>query len=72
MADNGQGDVIAAELMTGKYAEQIEAVFIHRVQPMDHTPGCLNLPVSSDLWKRRRINFFDTYAQITAILFKTV
>jgi hypothetical protein len=52
---------MAAEQMTGKYGDQMEAVFIHRVQPLETTPGVQSLASSMTLWHKRRIFIFDTY-----------
>lgn len=39
VGDNGQGDVIAAERMFEEYGAQMDACFIHRIQPIEQTPG---------------------------------
>ena len=39
IGDNGQGDVLAAEMISEKYKNKVEAVFIHQIQPLSNTPG---------------------------------
>ena len=39
IGDNGQGDVVAAELMAKDYPDAIDATYIHIVQPIVNTPG---------------------------------
>ena len=63
IGDNGQGDVRVGELMLKRdkndRAGQVEAVFIHEVQPIEQTPGYS--PEAAKEWKRLGIYFFSTY-----------
>jgi len=62
VADNGQGDVRAAELMIEKYGNSIvQAVFIHKVQPLHKTYGWDK--DASVRWKRMNIHFFENYVE---------
>jgi hypothetical protein len=61
IGDNGQGDVRAAELMQASpYGKQLEAVFIHQVQPMESTYGYEG-PDTLRRWRESGIFFFTDY-----------
>ncbi len=58
MGDNGQGDVRAAELMLeSKLGGQLEAIFIHLVQPLEATYG-YDGPETLQKWQNMGIHFF--------------
>eukprot|EP00466_Bigelowiella_natans_P006590 jgi/Bigna1/74371/fgenesh1_pg.28_\ len=59
IGDNGQGDVIAAEMILEKYSERLEGVFIHKVQKLARTPGYTDK--SRAKWDDLGIMFFRTY-----------
>lgn len=59
VCDNGQGDVMTAEMMAEKFADRLEAVFVHQVQPLHMTPGYQ--PDSPQRWNDMKIIFFQTY-----------
>lgn len=60
VGDNGQGDVRAGELMKHALGEQVEAVFIHQVQPLHRTPGYAGYQ-SLQAWQQAGVHFFYTY-----------
>jgi hypothetical protein len=39
VGDNGQADVWAGEMMKEHFGDAVKAIFIHKVQPVDLTPG---------------------------------
>jgi hypothetical protein len=60
IGDNGQGDVRAAELITEAHPGQVEACFMHQVQPIHKTPGYVNYSTLAK-WEKLNIFFFSTY-----------
>lgn len=69
VGDNGQGDVICAEKMCQLLPEQMEAVFIHKVQPVHATPGYKDY-TTTEQWQQMRIHFFTTYVGAALIALK--
>jgi hypothetical protein len=59
LGDNGQGDVLCAELMVEKYPSKIEATFMHQVTQTSQTPGFQSL----SRYEKVKIKFFDTYIE---------
>lgn len=66
VGDNGQGDVLAAELMRDS-CDAVRACFIHEVAPIEQTLTSLPRP-TREAWATRQIYFFRTYvgASLTA------
>lgn len=62
VGDNGQGDVLAAEMMMQSHPDTCVACFIHKVQDPDRTLTSLpRAERSIENWAKKRIFFFDTY-----------
>lgn len=59
LGDNGQGDVLAGEMMKKKYGDRVELVLVHEVQPIERTPGYS--PAKEKEWEELGIVFFSTY-----------
>lgn len=60
IGDNGQGDARAGELIKQALGNQVEAVFIHEVQPIHRTPGYTSY-ASLERYESLGIYFFTTY-----------
>ena len=62
VGDNGQGDVRGAELMHIHAPSKLEAVYVHRVQPLHNTHG-----YDPDKWRenglQEKICFFENYVE---------
>lgn len=68
VGDNGQGDVMAAAKIKALLGDRLEAVFIHRIQPVELTPGFSALKDDAELRKIwSSFHFFETY--VSAALF---
>jgi hypothetical protein len=62
IGDNGQADVRAAELMIERFGDDLEAVFIHLVQPLAHTFG-YHEQTSYRKWiSSGKMIFYNTFA----------
>jgi hypothetical protein len=60
VCDNGQGDLRAAELMVDAYPKEIEAIYVHEVQPRSKT-----YKYNPDFWTDKPVKpfFFRTYIE---------
>ena len=58
VCDNGQGDLRAAELMVDAYPKEIEAIYVHEVQPRSKT-----YKYNPEFWRDKPVKpfFFRTY-----------
>eukprot|EP00656_Telonema_subtile_P020213 TRINITY_DN2136_c0_g1_i1.p1 TRINITY_DN2136_c0_g1~~TRINITY_DN2136_c0_g1_i1.p1 ORF type:complete len:768 (-),score=159.32 TRINITY_DN2136_c0_g1_i1:116-2419(-) len=61
IGDNGQGDVIAGASMLEQERTRCVVVFIHRVQPIEKTPGYSEAEYVR--WKELGIFFFENYVE---------
>mmetsp|Transcript_44124 Transcript_44124/g.104417 ORF Transcript_44124/g.104417 Transcript_44124/m.104417 type:complete len:761 (-) Transcript_44124:112-2394(-) len=69
IGDNGQGDVLAAELMVANLGKRFISAYIHRVVP-DKTTLSMYSEKTAESWAKRRLFFFDTYAQAAVLAFE--
>jgi hypothetical protein len=60
VCDNGQGDVMAAELMVEAFPKQVEAIYVHQVQEISKT-----YKYDPESWKTKPVKpiFFKNYPQ---------
>lgn len=60
VCDNGQGDLRAAELMVDAYPKEIEAIYVHEVQPRSKT-----YKYNPEFWRDKPVKpiFFRTYIE---------
>lgn len=60
VCDNGQGDVRAAEMMVDAYPKQVEAIYVHEVQPISKT-----YKYNKEAWVTKPVKpyFFKTYTE---------
>jgi Phosphatidate phosphatase APP1, catalytic domain len=61
MCDNGQGDVMAAELMHEHVGSRLEVAYVHRVQAVERTPGYDDDAL--ERWKSKNIVLVNTYLE---------
>lgn len=69
IGDNGQGDPRAGELMKDALGSQVEAIFIHKVQPIHRTPGYPSWQAIQTL-QQKDVVFFSTYIGAAVEAFK--
>lgn len=60
VCDNGQGDVQAAQMMVDTYPKQVEAIYVHQVQPISKT-----YKYNKEAWVTKPVKpyFFKTYTE---------
>ncbi|CAM9824943.1 unnamed protein product, partial [Ectocarpus fasciculatus] len=69
LGDNGQGDVMAAEMMAKCYPGKLEAVYMHRVVPEEKTFGYKGA-VTREAWKKANIVFVGDYVEAACHAYK--